>query len=124
MLLSAVLGRLESREGSKALSSASSSEAGASRAPRLCNQGPYVLDTLQYAQEGLGSSIWPHATSIIFADAIGAPYVDSPSHGAQTTRARTKIPGQEQTPGMITTIQTILRFSASDGMQRGATTFL
>ena len=75
MLLSAALGRLESREGLNALSSASSSEADASRAPRQprpCNQGPYVLDTLQYAHEGLGSSIWPHATSIIFADAIGA----------------------------------------------------
>jgi hypothetical protein len=96
MLLSAVLGRLESREGSKALSSASSSEAGASRAPRLCNQGPYVLDTLHYTHEGLGSSIWPHATSIIFADAIGAPYIDAPSRRSQTTRENTKIPGEEE----------------------------
>jgi len=120
MLLSAVLGRLESREGSKALSSASSSEAGASRAPRLCNQGPYVLDTLQYAQEGLGSSIWPHATSIIFADAIGAPYVDSPSHGAQTTRASTKIPGQEQTPGMIWNSHDYTDYSAFLGFGRNA----
>ena len=119
MLLSAVLGRLESREGSKALSS-SSSEAGVSRAPRLCDQGPYVLDTLQYAQEGLGSSIWPHATSIIFADAIGAPYIDSPPHGAQRTRANTQIPGQEQTPGMIWNSHDYTDYSAYLGFGRNA----
>ena len=54
MLLSAVLGRIESREGSKVLSSALSSEAGASRAPQRCDKGPYVLDTLHYTHEGLG----------------------------------------------------------------------
>ena len=97
MLLSAaVLGRLESREGSQALSSASSSEAGASHASKACDKGPYVLDTLHYTHEGLGSSIWPHATSIIFADAIGAPYIDAPSRRSQTTRENTKIPGEEQ----------------------------
>ena len=95
MLLSAVLGRIESREGSRAVSSALSSEAGASRAPQRCDKGPYVLDTLHYTHEGLGSSIWPHATSIIFADAIGAPYIDAPSRRAQTTRENTKIPGRE-----------------------------
>ena len=119
MLLSAVVGRLESREGSKALSS-SSSEAGSSRAPRLCNQGPYVLDTLQYAQEGLGSSIWPHATSIIFADAIGAPYIDSPPHGAQRTRANTNIPGQEQTPAMIWNSHDYTDYSTYLGFGRNA----
>ena len=123
MLLSATLGRLESREGSNALSSASSSEADASRAPRQprpCNQGPYVLDTLQYAQEGLGSSIWPHATSIIFADAIGAPYIDSPPHGAQRTRASTRIPGQEQTPAMIWNSHDYTDYSAFLGFERNA----
>ena len=123
MLLSAALGRLESREGSNALSSASSSEADASRAPRQprpCNQGPYVLDTLQYAQEGLGSSIWPHATSIIFADAIGAPYIDSPPHGARRTRASTRIPGQEQTPAMIWNSHDYTDYSAFLGFERNA----
>mmetsp|Transcript_71059 Transcript_71059/g.171607 ORF Transcript_71059/g.171607 Transcript_71059/m.171607 type:complete len:460 (+) Transcript_71059:68-1447(+) len=121
MLLSAaVLGRLESREGSQALSSASSSEAGASHASKACDKGPYVLDTLHYTHEGLGSSIWPHATSIIFADAIGAPYIDSPPHGAQRTRANTNIPGQEQTPAMIWNSHDYTDYSTYLGFGRNA----
>ncbi len=43
-----------------------------------CDNPPYVMDAVQYYREGVGSAIWPHSTSIIFADAINAPWIDMP----------------------------------------------
>ena len=105
----------------EAAAAASSSEGDALRT-RPCEKGPYVLDTLQYTHEGLGSSIWPHATSIIFADAIGAPYIDSPPHSTDITRENTKIPGQEQVsqPGMIWNSHDWTDYSMFLGFKRSA----
>ena len=70
---------------------------GARLSPLPCDAPPYVLDGLHYDREGTGSSIWPHSTSIIFADAIGASWIDDPeSQGeALTGRANIKHPEQE-----------------------------
>ena len=53
-----------------------------------CDSPPYVLDELHYAREGTGSSIWPHSTSIIFADAIGASWIDDPETGREASRTQ------------------------------------
>ena len=62
-----------------------------------CDSPPYVLDELHYAREGTGSSIWPHSTSIIFADAIGASWIDDPETlQREASMARGNIKHQEQ----------------------------
>ena len=53
-----------------------------------CDSPPYVLDELHYAREGTGSSIWPHSTSIIFADAIGASWIDDPETEREASRTQ------------------------------------
>ncbi len=68
---------------------------GEQQAPALpCDAGPYVLDEAQYIREGIGSSLWPHSTSIIFADAIRASWIDKPLEVA-LMREDANIPGQE-----------------------------
>jgi hypothetical protein len=78
-------------------------EAKSVRASRLpCDTPPYVLDELHYAREGIGSSIWPHSTSIIFADAIGASWIDDPENQREASTSRADRKGTEQESSAMT----------------------
>merc|ERR1719424_1119095 len=67
-----------------------------------CDSPPYVLDELHYAREGTGSSIWPHSTSIIFADSIGASWIDDPETQREASTARGNVKHPEQGASAMT----------------------
>ena len=91
------------------MSRAAESESESVRTGMLpCDSPPYVMDGLHYAREGTGSSIWPHSTSIIFADAIGASWIDDPETKREASTARGNVKHPEQgasamTPGAMPT---------------------